>query len=404
MGLALLSQVRQVFPGARIVALTDTTEKRLAVKALRLGAFSFREKPLEEEIVFHAICRALDTSEKERRFKTLLDELQYSRSEIITHKMQLDALNRQLAETKKTLTISIQNREREREQVARAVAFKTRMQVIPVLNKLRRDKGLAKYHSELDMLTNRIMDDLCSISATDALVASVLSSTELRIASMIKNGLTTEEIADQLHISVSTVRTHRKNIRKKLKINNGPYSLKNFLLSGHTVGLEALKGLKEYPHLDHQEKIEDARDGGHTARVRKLLPESIASKHHHPPMPLKRLHRPYWHVVLIFCAALLAFFPFTSVHSWTGKVTGLPTCGELTVSGDHGEEHIRLYGMECPDGGKEFRIWRKSAPSASGPERIPFLPGNGESGACWRFSARAPEKGPEQGIQGIIRV
>jgi DNA-binding CsgD family transcriptional regulator len=58
-----------------------------------------------------------------------------------------------------------------------------------------------------------------------------LSFTELRIASLVKGGVTTEEIARQLHIAESTVRTHRKNIRKKLNINTAQYSLRNFLNS-----------------------------------------------------------------------------------------------------------------------------------------------------------------------------
>ena len=51
------------------------------------------------------------------------------------------------------------------------------------------------------------------------------SSSELRIASMIKNGLTSQEIADLLHISLDTVKTHRRGIRKKLNLNNSNINL-----------------------------------------------------------------------------------------------------------------------------------------------------------------------------------
>ena len=78
------------------------------------------------------------------------------------------------------------------------------------------------------MLTTQIQD-LTSGFAVDSRVAMTLSFTELKIASLVKNGITTEEIARQLHIAETTVRTHRKNIRKKLNINNAQYSLRNFL-------------------------------------------------------------------------------------------------------------------------------------------------------------------------------
>jgi len=97
-----------------------------------------------------------------------------------------------------------------------------------VVVKLRADQALHKYGVQLDMLTTQI-EDLTSGFAMDSRVAMNLSFTELRIASLVKNGVTTEEIARQLHVAESTVRTHRKNIRKKLKINNALYSLRNFL-------------------------------------------------------------------------------------------------------------------------------------------------------------------------------
>jgi DNA-binding CsgD family transcriptional regulator len=97
-----------------------------------------------------------------------------------------------------------------------------------VVTKLRSDEALHKYWAQLDMLTMQI-EDLTSGSPMDSRVAMTLSVTELKVASLVKNGITTEEIARQLHIAETTVRTHRKNIRKKLQINHAQYSLRNFL-------------------------------------------------------------------------------------------------------------------------------------------------------------------------------
>ena len=79
------------------------------------------------------------------------------------------------------------------------------------------------------MLTLQV-EDLTSSFALDSNFAMVLSAAEMRVAHLIKNGATTEKIAAHLHISENTVRTHRKNIRRKLKIG-APYSLRNFLNS-----------------------------------------------------------------------------------------------------------------------------------------------------------------------------
>jgi DNA-binding NarL/FixJ family response regulator len=47
-----------------------------------------------------------------------------------------------------------------------------------------------------------------------------LSCRELQVVSLIKTGLTSNEIASKLFISVNTVEAHRKNIFKKLEVRN----------------------------------------------------------------------------------------------------------------------------------------------------------------------------------------
>ncbi len=188
------------------------------------------EKPFQNELLYHSILRALKALETERESKRLIDDLKQSRSELLTHQQRLENLNTQLLDTNRALSIFAQNIEREREEIEKRIALKLRNLIIPMVEKLRNDPALSRYEAQLDMLTAQI-EDLTSGFAMDSRVAMILSFTELRIASLIKNGITTEEIARQLHIAESTVRTHRKNIRKKLKINNVQFSLRNFLNS-----------------------------------------------------------------------------------------------------------------------------------------------------------------------------
>jgi len=47
-----------------------------------------------------------------------------------------------------------------------------------------------------------------------------LTFREIEIIRHIKSGLTNEEIADQLHLSIFTIKTHRKNIHFKLGLSN----------------------------------------------------------------------------------------------------------------------------------------------------------------------------------------
>ena len=62
-------------------------------------------------------------------------------------------------------------------------------------------------------------------------VLAMLTPMEMRIASMIKDGFTSNEIARLQFISLDTVKTHRGNIRKKLNLKNKQINLASFLKS-----------------------------------------------------------------------------------------------------------------------------------------------------------------------------
>jgi DNA-binding CsgD family transcriptional regulator len=75
------------------------------------------------------------------------------------------------------------------------------------------------------------IEDLTSGLVMDLQGSTSLSLSELRIASMIKHGMATEEIARLLYVSPDTVKTHRRNIRRKLRIKGAKKNLGAYLRS-----------------------------------------------------------------------------------------------------------------------------------------------------------------------------
>ena len=230
-GLDLIPQIsNEASDDLKIIIITGFADKDTAIRALQLGAFDLLEKPFRNELLYHSIERAMKSLENERGLRTLIDDLKQSRLELLGQQQRLENLNTQLRYTNRALSTFAQNIEREREDVEKRITVKLRNLVIPLVQRLRNDKALSRYEGQLDMLTMQI-EDLTSGFAMDSGVAGTLSGAQLRVASLIKNGITTEDIARQLNISENTVRTHRRNIRKKLEINKVQYSLKNFLNS-----------------------------------------------------------------------------------------------------------------------------------------------------------------------------
>lgn len=227
-GFELIPDIQKASSDTKIIIITGRADKEVAIKALRLGAFDFLEKPINMELLSYSVNRALHIQETELEYKKTRETLEHSQVDLLDHKEKLEDLNRRLIQTNQALTVLAQNIAREREETEKRIVLKTRSLIIPIIERLQHDKNLKRYEAELIMLVKHL-EDLTSGLAADTKIATSLSFSELRIASLIKNGLTTEEIAKHLHISPSTIKTHRKNIRRKLGINNRQQNLRNYL-------------------------------------------------------------------------------------------------------------------------------------------------------------------------------
>ncbi len=214
---------------AKIIVMADSKNMDAAIEALKLGAFDLIENPIRNELLSHSVSRAFIALAKEREVIELSDKLNHSHSQLVVQQQRIESMHVQLLDTNKALAVFVQNMQRERDEIEKRTALKLRSIILPVLAKLKNSEALQEFKSQFDMLILQI-EDMTSGFAVDSRVAMILSSAEMRVASLIKNGATTEKIAANLRISENTVRTHRKNIRRKLKIGT-QYSLRNFLNS-----------------------------------------------------------------------------------------------------------------------------------------------------------------------------
>ena len=111
---------------------------------------------------------------------------------------------------------------------------KTKTLILPIIEKLYHARRLEKYREDLDLLTG-FLETMTSGLGKDKISVS-LSASEMRIASLIKNGMSSNEIARHLNVSIYTVKTHRKNIRKKLSLQNSGVNLRSYLESQDSTG------------------------------------------------------------------------------------------------------------------------------------------------------------------------
>lgn len=152
--------------------------------------------------------------------------------EALRHReLELEEKTRKLEETNTALRVLLQQRDRDREELESAIVSNIKETVLPQLARLKspgtssREKAVADHiESRLNAITSSFVQRLSSAGAR-------LTPQEMQVATCIKDGSTSQEIADLLNVSLNTVSFHRKNIRRKLGLNNQKTNLYTYLLS-----------------------------------------------------------------------------------------------------------------------------------------------------------------------------
>ncbi len=150
---------------------------------------------------------------------------------LLATQAELSEKARGLEEANTALKVLLKHQEDERAAFEDSAAANFRELVRPYLLKLSQAQSRTAMNALADIivtnmekitrpLTKRLEDHL-----------AVLTATERRIADMIRSGSTASGISETLGIAENTVKTHKRNIRKKLGITNRKVNLREFLSS-----------------------------------------------------------------------------------------------------------------------------------------------------------------------------
>ena len=116
----------------------------------------------------------------------------------------------------------------EKRQIKERIKVNSEELLLPLIKRLRnQDKGNNMIYDTME----RNLLDLTSSFGMRVSATHKLSPKEIEIADLIKSGFESKEIASYLHISSSTVESHRKSIRIKLGLKNEKINLTSYLRS-----------------------------------------------------------------------------------------------------------------------------------------------------------------------------
>ena len=175
----------------------------------------------------------LDITRQKQTEKILLDSRNHLQEQAGEMASQLKELRDEFEDVNTTLRILLKNRDLDKSDAKDAMAREMNQEVAPFLLKLKKSIRDHKQARLLDVLENNLRQLASSYgnTKTGTLLFWQLTPVEIQVASMIKQGLSTKDIATALSLSQETINVHRKHIRKKLGLSGQAVNLRSHLMS-----------------------------------------------------------------------------------------------------------------------------------------------------------------------------
>ncbi len=115
-------------------------------------------------------------------------------------------------------------------RIKESVTFNAEKLLLPLIKRIKNGKNRPSNKS-LELLETNVSKITSQFGLKISKELATLSGKEIEISNMVRAGFTSKEISNSLGVSIKTIETHRKNIRKKLGIKNNKINLASYLNS-----------------------------------------------------------------------------------------------------------------------------------------------------------------------------
>jgi DNA-binding CsgD family transcriptional regulator len=148
-----------------------------------------------------------------------------------TQEKELQLKTEKLEETNIALKVLLDHRQRDREQMEERIVTNIPELAVPYLEKLRDSPMAERQRTLVDIVVNHLDDIVSPFLNRLSTINRLLTPQEIEVAAMVRQGKSSQEIADVLGVAVATISFHRKKLRRKLGLSRNGNNLRTFLLS-----------------------------------------------------------------------------------------------------------------------------------------------------------------------------
>jgi DNA-binding CsgD family transcriptional regulator len=144
---------------------------------------------------------------------------------------ELEQQTELLQEANAALRGVLRQRDEDIKEVEQAILQNLEESILPNLKRLSRMPLEPESLRLIDLIASGLTDIASPFLRSLSNLERMLTPQEIKIASLVKEGKSTKEIADLLNLSITTINFHRRNLRDKLGLTNTSTNLRTHLLS-----------------------------------------------------------------------------------------------------------------------------------------------------------------------------
>jgi len=201
-------------------AMIDITDRKKAEDELK------KHRDRLEEMIKE---RTNDLMKAYEQLKSENETRKATESALRARELELEQNQQSLKETNIALRVLLQKRDEDKFTMEETIMTNIKTAVFPYIEKLKNSvlrEGQEAYLSEIELHLREIASPYIKKLSSDHIG---LSPSEIQVASLIKEGKSSKEIASILRVSLNTVLTHRFCIRKKTGLKGRKINLASYL-------------------------------------------------------------------------------------------------------------------------------------------------------------------------------